>query len=120
MLWDLLRCARDANTVHGVTGMLLYRDGTFIQTIEGADYAIGQLYKNISADPHHHMLIKMIDAVIDRRAFTNWSMGFYDLRAAREHEAGFTDFLRLWPDAAAGKALTPPESLLASFRDNNR
>lgn len=52
-LKDLLILSRDANKEHGVTGLLLYNDGNFMQVIEGESAEIDQLYLNITNDPTH-------------------------------------------------------------------
>lgn len=119
-LWELLRRARDANAQHDITGMLLYKDGSFIQAIEGPPDAIGRLYDNICADQTHHLMIKLIDDPISERAFADWSMGFQNLSAGQPAEPGFTEYLKIWPAAVTAKRPTPPEALLAWFRDTYR
>lgn len=94
-LEHLLEKSRDRNAEHGITGMLLYKGGNFIQTIEGPEPAIAQLYRNIQADPTHHSVTTLLDEAILERAFPDWSMGFADLNAGNPAEIpGYTDFLR--------------------------
>lgn len=50
-LLELLRRARQDNEAAGITGMLLYRSGNFIQTIEGPAAAVDTLLKRIACDP---------------------------------------------------------------------
>lgn len=78
-LLALLSQARDKNVRLGITGMLLYKEGNFMQLIEGEKTAIHALFAAISADSRHHESVVMVDEPITERSFENWSMGFYDL-----------------------------------------
>jgi len=92
----LLQNSRDANQNHEITGMLLYDEGNFIQTIEGPEEAIERLYANIQADTRHYSVTTLIDDPLDERVFPDWSMGFAHL--ARDNVTdipGFTNFMRL-------------------------
>jgi hypothetical protein len=60
-LLNLLKKSRENNLRFGITGMLLYKSGCFIQSFEGSKEAVYQLYKNICADVTHHNIIKVID-----------------------------------------------------------
>jgi hypothetical protein len=39
-LKELLQKSRQNNVAAGITGMLLYKDGTFMQTLEGPELAV--------------------------------------------------------------------------------
>ena len=45
------RTARDLNAIDGVTGILIFNGTHFLQIIEGADYAIGDLLERLRRDP---------------------------------------------------------------------
>jgi hypothetical protein len=45
---ELLEVSQTNNAREGVTGMLLYNNGNFIQVIEGPDTAVLSLYDKIS------------------------------------------------------------------------
>jgi len=49
----LLATCRENNAELGVTGMLLYKDGNFMQVLEGDEQAVRGLYARIAADPRH-------------------------------------------------------------------
>ena len=55
-LLKLLQQCLKNNPPLGVTGMLLYGNGTFLQTIEGDDAVIDQLVERIAKDPRHTKL----------------------------------------------------------------
>lgn len=96
----LLRVARERNTEAGVTGLLLYADRHFIQTLEGARDAVEATMRRIAADGRHEQVEVVFVEDVAERGFPEWSMGF---RVASREEAadlpGFTDFLQR-PDAA--------------------
>jgi hypothetical protein len=71
----LQQCIKN-NPPLGVTGMLLYGNGTFLQTIEGDDAIIDELVKKIANDPRHTRLKFVSRKQIERRQYPEWSMGF--------------------------------------------
>jgi len=50
-LVELLHVARANNERLGITGMLLYRDGNFMQVLEGEEPVVRDLYARIERDP---------------------------------------------------------------------
>ena len=60
-LEELLDVSRRHNQREGITGMLLYVEGNFMQAIEGAHDRIGDLYKRLELDPRHHNITKLVD-----------------------------------------------------------
>lgn len=78
-LSDLLAQCRDANGARDVTGMLLYRDGRFIQVLEGSRAVVTALAAAIARDGRHRgMRILMLDG-ISTRQFPDWTMGYQGL-----------------------------------------
>lgn len=78
-LVTLLEKARRNNAAIDVTGMLLYKNGNFMQAIEGDDVVINELHARIQRDPRHRGMITLLRKPIEKRQFGNWSMGFVDL-----------------------------------------
>lgn len=75
-LRSLLEQSRNRNTRCGITGMLLYREGVFMQVIEGPEQAVRSLYRRIHNDRRHHEIIRLLEEHSSERLFPNWSMGF--------------------------------------------
>lgn len=75
----LLAQSQAANRESGVTGMLLYKAGHFMQVLEGEADAIQTLYSKISRDTRHHNLIKLLENPRIERQFPQWAMGLYNL-----------------------------------------
>ena len=93
-LLHLLRQSRDNNARDGITGMLLYKDGRFMQLIEGPRPAIQGLYRKLVADDRHRDVTTLIKFALETRAFAGWSMGFAQPGMIPEGDRGaFTDFL---------------------------
>ena len=94
-LRELLKIAREKNQALDVTGMLLYRDGFFIQALEGEEDTVTSLYEKIKTDPRHRNVLQVYRQVIKNRSFDEWSMGFnkFDSGSLEEME-GYTDFLK--------------------------
>jgi hypothetical protein len=71
----LLRQCRSHNGEAGITGMLCFSQGLFIQVIEGGRSAVNQLYQRILADPRHHDVVLLVYDEISQRRFAGWTMG---------------------------------------------
>jgi hypothetical protein len=72
----LLETCRKNNAELGVTGMLLYKDGNFMQVLEGDEGSVRGLYERIAADPRHGGEITLQQGFAEGRQFPDWSMGF--------------------------------------------
>ncbi len=73
---EILEASRSNNKAAGVTGMLLFAEGSFIQVLEGAPADVDEIYARICADPRHDQLLKLYDHPIPNRNFPEWSMGY--------------------------------------------
>lgn len=71
----LLVSARQFNDEVGVTGVLLYHDGTFFQYFEGPAEGVAQVYARIRASRSHHAIYELLNTKIKARLFPNWLMG---------------------------------------------
>ena len=81
-LEELLDVSRRNNQRDGITGMLLYVEGNFMQAIEGAHDRIADLYKRLELDPRHHNITKLVDEPIAHRQFAQWLMAFRQVSMA--------------------------------------
>ena len=93
-LRDLLATCRKNNAELRVTGMLLYKDGNFMQVLEGDEEAVRGLYARIEEDPRHGGEITLQQGFTEERQFPDWSMGFRDLDSPEERSTpGYSGFL---------------------------
>jgi hypothetical protein len=118
----MLKKIRPRNEACSITGMLLYRDGCFVQAMEGEKEAVLALQQKIYLDPRHHNIITLYQSEIPQRMFASWSMGFKNLGDLDPAEnAGYTDFLSQ-PITPAAMAANPSHArkLLEIFRAASR
>ncbi len=117
-LLDLLEHARRNNEKAHVTGMLLYKEGNFMQVLEGEERVVKALAAKISRDPRHSKMITMLEGPLPQREFPEWSMGFADLDAVEASATpGYSEFMNtaLTVEAFAGRP-TRAQRLLAAFK----
>lgn len=72
----ILLTSRAANLRDGLVGMLYYRDGCFMQCIEGERRKVHKLYRKLLKDPRHGDLKLLVSEPVDRLAFPEWPMKF--------------------------------------------
>jgi hypothetical protein len=91
----LLHASRERNQQLGVTGMLLYKDGNFMQALEGLGPDVEKIMQSIERDRRHRGLIVLNKKPIRERRFANWSMAFANLDdLSPEQIQGASTFLR--------------------------
>lgn len=75
-LANLLMTSRSNNARLGITGMLLHREGRFIQVLEGPDEAVRERLAVIARDPRHTAVHTIVDERVEDRLFPAWTMGY--------------------------------------------
>ena len=75
-LISLLESCRENNLKQKVTGMLLYKNGHFMQMLEGDEKTVKSLYEKICCDKRHHGQYLVMTGNTEQRAFPDWSMVF--------------------------------------------
>lgn len=124
-LRGLLDHSRTRNKADDISGCLVYRynddfdRGNFLQVLEGPEAAIDDVWDRISADNRHHTIVIIDEGPLDKRMFSNWSMGFKNVKADDLKDVdGFAD---LGSDAfwarASGDTLSNGLDLLRGFYD---
>lgn len=94
-LVELLTKARTNNEALGVTGMLLYHEGSFIQALEGEQAVVEALYERIGRDERHDHTLLLFKGAAEDRAFDEWTMGFHRLDPTRaDHPDGLNRFMQ--------------------------
>lgn len=116
-LTTLLQAARQHNDSAGLTGILLYTEGSFFQVLEGAPKVVEALYAKIEVDKRHDQVTKIVSEAIPSRSFAQWTMGFSQvsrkelalISGSNDFFAGASCFL----DLDSGRA----KKLISAFRD---
>lgn len=75
----ILRSARTNNAIDGITGLLLFNGGAFMQVLEGCEVAVDDMARRLESDPRHFNMHVREQRLIAERAFPDWSMAFLRL-----------------------------------------
>lgn len=79
---QILESSARNNEKVGITGMLLYAAGSFMQVLEGEEESVNSTFARVTADPRHSGVILIMKEAIETREFAEWAMGFKRLTAA--------------------------------------
>jgi hypothetical protein len=71
----ILAKSRQFNPSSGITGILCYGGGIFLQAIEGGRNAVSELYGHIQRDARHKEVVLLHYEEIAERRFSGWTMG---------------------------------------------
>ncbi|QTN27765.1 BLUF domain-containing protein [Rhodoferax sp. AJA081-3] len=71
----ILSQSRHYNPTCGITGILCYGGGIFLQAIEGGRMPVSDLYGHIQRDARHKDVVLLHYEEISERRFGGWTMG---------------------------------------------
>jgi hypothetical protein len=71
----ILSQSRQSNPLCGITGILCYGGGIFLQAIEGGRMAVSELFGHIQKDSRHKDVVLLHYEEISERRFGGWTMG---------------------------------------------
>ena len=78
-LLAILRKSKAENSANGITGVLCFSGGIFLQLLEGGRQQVNTLYNRIAADKRHLDVVLLSYEEIGERRFAGWSMGQVNL-----------------------------------------
>ena len=91
---ELMTEARRINTERDITGLLLHRENSFYQVLEGTETEVRRTFASIEKDERHTAVDVLFDGEIEEREFADWRMGFLNLDGVEiETLQGYSDFL---------------------------
>lgn len=112
----ILTQSRQHNPVSGITGILCYGGGIFLQAIEGGRMQVSDLFGHIMRDARHKDVSLLDFEEIDERRFGGWSMG--QVNVSKVNHAillKYSEKPELDPYAVSGRvSLALLEDLMAS------
>jgi hypothetical protein len=79
----ILDDARPSNEAAGITGVLVFADGVFLQVLEGERDAVDSLVARIARDPRNRGLKVFYRGEIDACTFESWHMAYLSPSAAQ-------------------------------------
>jgi hypothetical protein len=112
----ILSQSRQHNAVSGITGILCYGGGIFLQAIEGGRMQVSELFGHIAKDARHKdVALLSFDEIFERR-FGGWSMGQVNISKVNHAVLlKYSEKVELDPYAVSGKvSLALLEDLMAS------
>ena len=113
---SILTQSRQHNPVTGITGILCYGGGIFLQAIEGGRQQVSDLFGHIQKDPRHKDVALLHYEEISERRFGGWTMG--QVNVAKVNTSillKYSEKAELDPYAVSGKvSLALLEDLMAT------
>jgi Sensors of blue-light using FAD len=108
--------SRQGNPPRGITGILCFGGGIFLQAIEGGRSAVSDLYGHIQKDPRHKDVVLLHYEEITERRFGGWTMGQVNLSKLNTSIVlKYSETPELDPYAVSGKvSLALLEELMAT------
>lgn len=80
----ILEKSRPNNLARGITGLLCYRNGVFVQVLEGGRERVSTLLGALYNDNRHTGLQLLLLEEIGERHFGNWNMGKVSIDAVND------------------------------------
>ena len=101
---SILVQSREYNPANGITGVLCYGSGIFLQCIEGGRGPVNDLYGHIIRDARHRDVTLLHYEEILERRFGGWSMGQVNISKSNHTLLlKYSEGLELDPYALSGK-----------------
>jgi Sensors of blue-light using FAD len=75
----ILAASRKKNPNNGITGIMCYGGGLYLQAIEGGRNAVNALFSQIVADKRHKDVVMLHYQEITERRYGGWTMGQVNL-----------------------------------------
>lgn len=123
-LTQLLPNVQHANQTAGITGVLFYCQGIFLQLLEGPRNAVEGIMGKIEKDPRHTAIICLVrKESTHERLFPDWRMGFFHMSSIEPlFENGLVpnDPVEMERILDLADHHDPERNLLATFWNENR
>ncbi|MCU1438459.1 MAG: hypothetical protein JWP66_1546 [Naasia sp.] len=107
----LLAVSRRNNADSAVTGMLLYKDGQFVQVLEGDEDVVRDLFDLITGDARHREVRILLESAIEDRHFPEWTMGYRQVSEDADAD-GYDRFLEEWDRTLSSSWASPSRARL--------
>jgi hypothetical protein len=69
------------NQLIGVTGLLLFHQGSILQILEGDKDSVTSLYETVKQDKRHSGCMLLSTRIAKQREFSDWFMGYKNVSA---------------------------------------
>ncbi len=112
---EFLAANRQRNEDRGITGIVVYHQGSFLQVLEGPGAVIDGLFETIRQDSRHEAVTLLSRKSIRHREFGEAAMAFVDTTGKGHDLDGFVDYEKELADLTLGDSRA--RQLLAKFLD---
>lgn len=116
---SILQVAHQKNEDTGITGMLLYKGGVFLQLLEGERKDVLDLFGRIACDLRHTNIKILAKQENNERLFPEWTMGYRRIEDIDIQQLNdITSWSSFIEKTKAGKVVPNPEimELFKNFR----
>lgn len=113
MLHDILAVARRRNREESLTGFLVFRDGYFLQLLEGPEAEVRRCLDRIKMDRRHSAMTTLADFISEERIMPEWDMGLVEPTKFAPDVAGLLDLFEM---GRRGEPYQTKSSVLAVLR----
>lgn len=108
--------AQARNQAFGITGMLLYENGRYLQTLEGPPIELDQIWASVRQDDRHTQIEVLSEQLAPGRLFTGWHMQLFDRNRRDGRQPGSREqALAGEVPAIAGHALAADHAAIAAI-----
>ena len=77
---EMAKKAAKSNSDNGITGIMLFKGGVFLQLLEGEASKINTLFESkIKKDDRHTNITEIFNIQAKERMFEKWSMAFHEV-----------------------------------------
>lgn len=78
-LADYVTESRFTNSRYGITGVVLFKAGSFLQALEGPDEGVLEVYRQLGSDARHARVTLISEKFISERQYTSTHVMLYNL-----------------------------------------
>ena len=116
-LFELNRGACANNEKLGITGLLLFSGGHFMQILEGEDLFVTSLYFKIAQDSRHNNALQLVCKQANSRLFPTWGMGLINTNESAVLDRERIDKVLIRLRLSQGDSASQAIELLKEFRN---
>lgn len=81
MIYDIEKISVKNNKISDITGILTYKENTFMQFLEGPELNLQRLFAKLKKDPRHTNIDVLRKTYIQERQFSYWHMKYMPIES---------------------------------------
>lgn len=90
-VFEIVEASARNNAKRDISGFLIFKDGRFLQLIEGETDSLEELMQVLQRDPRHHSIRTVKRTVANQREFDGWRMRRFNSGDAERHVREIAD-----------------------------